>query len=137
MNCKTIARPLKGRVVRTGSPLPQSMEEIARRGGPTLGKRQHIGVRCFRCQATTRRGTPCMRKALKNGRCPNHGGLSTGPKTEAGRKRISKAQRRRWAAWRHQRDKTEVKAVSASQFAGGGSSRMKNGRKGNHSRALS
>ena len=30
-----------------------------------------------RCLARTRRGTPCQRKALHNGRCPNHGGLST------------------------------------------------------------
>ena len=30
-----------------------------------------------RCLARTRRGTPCQRKALQNGRCPNHGGLST------------------------------------------------------------
>lgn len=65
-----------------------------------------------RCGALTRRGTPCQRKALANGRCPNHGGLSTGPKTEAGRKRIaaavSAAQRRRWAAWRRQRAGAEA-----------------------------
>lgn len=35
------------------------------------------------CGAMTRRGTPCRRKPLKNGRCPNHGGLSTGAKSEA------------------------------------------------------
>ena len=52
------------------------------------------------CAARTRRGTACQRKALPNGRCPNHGGLSTGPRTEAGRQRISEAQQRRWAAWR-------------------------------------
>ena len=40
-----------------------------------------------RCGAKTRRGTPCQRKALRNGRCPNHGGLSTGPKTLEGRLR--------------------------------------------------
>jgi hypothetical protein len=49
------------------------------------------------CGAKTRRGTACARKALANGRCPNHGGLSTGPKTAEGRRRISEAQRRRWA----------------------------------------
>ncbi|MES0404071.1 MAG: HGGxSTG domain-containing protein, partial [Hyphomicrobium sp.] len=31
------------------------------------------------CNARTRAGHPCKRKALANGRCPNHGGLSTGP----------------------------------------------------------
>ena len=33
-------------------------------------------------------------------RCRFHGGLSTGPKTEAGRARIAEAQRRRWQAYR-------------------------------------
>jgi hypothetical protein len=56
-----------------------------------------------RCGANTRLGRPCIRKPLANGRCANHGGLSTGPKTEAGRQRISQAQKRRWADWRHAR----------------------------------
>ncbi len=33
-------------------------------------------------------------------RCRFHGGLSTGPKTDAGRARIAEAQRRRWQAYR-------------------------------------
>jgi hypothetical protein len=38
------------------------------------------------CGAKTRAGTPCKSRALHmNGRCKFHGGLSTGPKTEAGR----------------------------------------------------
>src|SRR5690606_30822573 len=45
-----------------------------------------------RCGAKTRRGTACIRKAMKNGRCPNHGGCSTGPKTDEGRQRIAEAQ---------------------------------------------
>jgi hypothetical protein len=52
------------------------------------------------CGARSRRGTECQRRALDNGRCRNHGGLSTGPKTAAGRQRISEGQRRRWADWR-------------------------------------
>ena len=32
-------------------------------------------------------GKPCQAKALANGRCKLHGGLSTGPKTEEGRKK--------------------------------------------------
>lgn len=56
-----------------------------------------------RCGATTRLGRSCVRKALTNGRCANHGGLSTGPKTEAGRQQISQAQKRRWADWRRAR----------------------------------
>jgi hypothetical protein len=50
-----------------------------------------------KCGARTRRGTACIRKALANGRCPNHGGLSTGPKTKAGKRRIAAAQKKRWA----------------------------------------
>jgi hypothetical protein len=61
------------------------------------------GIPVKRCGARTRLGRPCIRKALSNGRCPNHGGLSTGPKTEAGRRRIAQAQKRRWTDWRRAR----------------------------------
>ena len=38
------------------------------------------------CGAKTRKGTPCARRAVEGkARCPNHGGLSTGPKTPEGR----------------------------------------------------
>jgi hypothetical protein len=36
-----------------------------------------------RCRAKTRKGRPCVAKALPNGRCRHHSGLSTGPRTEA------------------------------------------------------
>ena len=39
-----------------------------------------------KCEARTRRGTPCQCKAKANGRCKLHGGLSTGPKTIQGKK---------------------------------------------------
>lgn len=40
------------------------------------------------CGAKTRQGTPCRNTRLyKNGRCKNHGGLSTGPRTEEGKAR--------------------------------------------------
>ena len=55
------------------------------------------------CGAQTRRKVPCHRKALANGRCPNHGGLSSGPKTAEGRERIAEAQRARWTRWRSKR----------------------------------
>jgi len=42
----------------------------------------------MRCGAKTRKGTPCMRRELfASGRCRNHGGLCTGPKTEEGKRR--------------------------------------------------
>lgn len=53
------------------------------------------------CGARTRRGEPCRAKVLPGKRrCKFHGGLSTGPKTEAGKQTIREAQRNRWAAYR-------------------------------------
>jgi hypothetical protein len=47
--------------------------------------------RALRCGARTRRGTPCKRHDLYgSGRCPLHGGLSTGPRTEAGKARSAR-----------------------------------------------
>ena len=42
-------------------------------------------------------GESCRAKALTNGRCKNHGGMSTGPKTPEGRKAIAEASRQRMA----------------------------------------
>lgn len=56
------------------------------------------------CGARTRTGAPCRRTGLGNGRCANHGGLSSGPKTAEGRRRISEVQYKRWAEWRAQRE---------------------------------
>ena len=42
------------------------------------------------CGAKTRRGLPCKRRDLYgNFKCPQHGGLSTGPKTAEGKKKSS------------------------------------------------
>ena len=44
--------------------------------------------RAAKCGAFARStGKPCQRKPLANGRCRNHGGLSTGPKTLEGKAR--------------------------------------------------
>ena len=40
-------------------------------------------------------GKPCQSSALKNGRCRNHGGLSTGPTTDKGRRAVAEATRQR------------------------------------------
>ena len=42
-------------------------------------------MRGEKCEAKTRKGTPCQCKALVNGRCKFHGGKSTGPKTAEGK----------------------------------------------------
>lgn len=53
------------------------------------------------CGAKTRSGIPCRAKSEPGRkRCRFHGGLSTGPKTIAGRSRIAEAQRKRWRARR-------------------------------------
>jgi GAF domain len=48
-------------------------------------------------------GTCMVRVEFGKARCRFHGGLSTGPKTEAGRGRIAEAQRRRWRLYREMR----------------------------------
>lgn len=49
------------------------------------------------CGAKTRTGQACQMKVVPGKkRCRLHGGLSTGPKTKAGRARIAEAQRLRW-----------------------------------------
>ncbi len=61
-----------------------------------------------RCGARCRDGHPCQARVVwdtdndrpRNGRCRMHGGLSTGPKTQKGRARIAKANRRRAKARR-------------------------------------
>lgn len=51
----------------------------------------------MRCQAHARStGKPCRAKAMRNGRCRNHGGLSSGPKTPEGKAAVSKASKTRY-----------------------------------------
>ena len=53
----------------------------------------------IKCGAYARStGNPCQAKALPNGRCKNHGGMSTGPKTTGGRQAIAQATRQRMAS---------------------------------------
>lgn len=70
-------------------------------GGPIRGRVKVIKRTIdedFPCGARTRAGTPCRLNAVYgNGRCKLHGGCSTGPKTEAGKDRIRKAQHLRRA----------------------------------------
>lgn len=45
-------------------------------------------LRNMTCGAKTRAGTPCKRRDIyNNGRCKLHGGLSSGPITEEGKRR--------------------------------------------------
>jgi hypothetical protein len=56
-----------------------------------------------RCGATARKGRPCIAKAMKNGRCRNHGGMATGARTKAGKRRLSVNAAAAWARWRAER----------------------------------
>jgi hypothetical protein len=54
-----------------------------------------------RCCADTRQGKPCGNRVVPGKRkCRMHGGLSTGPKTAEGKKRIAEAQRAKWERFR-------------------------------------
>jgi hypothetical protein len=58
-------------------------------------------VKCGAYARTT--GNPCQAKALANGRCKNHGGCSSGAKTEEGRQAIAEATRQRMASGQRMR----------------------------------
>ena len=75
------------RPARTLRSLENRLAQIA---DPKVLRVELERFRDSRCGAKTRAGHPCRRKALRNGRCRNHGGLSTGPKTPDGRLRALK-----------------------------------------------
>jgi hypothetical protein len=57
-----------------------------------------------RCGAHARStGQPCQAKALANGRCKNHGGMSTGPQTQEGKLAIAEATAKRMACGQKER----------------------------------
>ena len=55
-----------------------------------------LKIKCGAYARTT--GNPCQAKALVNGRCKNHGGMSTGPRTAEGKKAIAEATAKRMAS---------------------------------------
>ena len=62
-----------------------------RRGWLKNGNPSGDFTKAPRCRAKTRRGSECQCPAMINGRCRLHEGLSTGPKTESGLRRIQQA----------------------------------------------
>jgi hypothetical protein len=59
--------------------------------GNTIGSATRFGPdwQGKRCGARAKGGDPCQRPAVaRTGRCPNHGGKSTGPRTKDGIARI-------------------------------------------------
>ena len=64
-----------------------------------------------KCEAHARStGKPCQAKALANGRCKNHGGMSTGPRTADGKKAIGEATAKRMASGQKERAKEGFQA---------------------------
>jgi len=55
-------------------------------------------------------GQSCQAKALSNGRCRNHGGLSTGPRTVEGKKAIAEATAKRMASGQQEKALKGLKA---------------------------
>ena len=57
------------------------VQRVRRRQSPPKSRKQKV-----QCGARTiSTGNPCRAKALANGRCKNHGGMSTGPRTPEGK----------------------------------------------------
>ena len=77
---------------RSFPPLPSTASlPPDRRGRLRNGARPGDFLAAPRCGARTRTGCACRQPAMKNGRCRMHGGLSTGPRTAAGRERCRRA----------------------------------------------
>ena len=86
------------------------------------------------CGANARStGHPCKAQALNNGRCRNHGGLSTGPRTEAGRRTIGEASRKRMASGQRER----VLVGFYRWLEGGGRNKLSKAAKGRFGRRAS
>jgi hypothetical protein len=79
--------------------------------------RKLLGSRNSSCSAHARStGKPCRAKALRNGRCRNHGGLSSGPNTPEGKAAVSKASKKRY----HQGGKEALKTGYKRWLEAGG-----------------
>ena len=64
-----------------------------------------------RCEAKTKKDTPCQRPAkLPVGRCWLHGGASTGPRTEDGLKRLADSKTKRGRFTKSERAKAKARA---------------------------
>jgi hypothetical protein len=58
----------------------------------------------IKCEAHARStGQSCQAKALANGRCKNHGGMSTGPRTAEGKLAVAQATAKRMACGQKER----------------------------------
>lgn len=115
----TIERRPEAKIDFRTKGLLESLAMTSTSGSAALGNRQSRRSDRRLCGAKTRAGGACQVRAEPGrARCRFHGGKSTGPKTEAGRNRISEAQRRRWQAFR-ERHQTNAAADRTVQGANG------------------
>ena len=99
-------RAREDRVLRFRTAWQQALDREADRRFAHLREKQTPQRQL--CGAKTRKGRPCRLKSEPGKRrCKFHGGMSTGPKTAAGKARISEAQKRRWAAYRARGELTQ------------------------------
>ena len=69
-----------------------------------------------RCEARTRRGTPCRRPGNKiNGRCKLHGGRSAGPRSAEGIARLAASKTTHGRTTKAERAKVKRRAVVGRQ----------------------
>ena len=72
-----------------------------------------------RCGARTKGGDPCQRPAVaRTGRCPNHGGKSTGPRTKEGIARIVAALTKHGHLTKEKRLEAKARAKVGRQIRG-------------------
>lgn len=70
-----------------------------------------------RCEAKTRKGTPCQGPAkLPVGRCRLHGGASTGPRTKEGLKRLADSKTKHGRFIKIEREKVRAKVERGRTF---------------------
>jgi len=70
-----------------------------------------------RCGARTKGGDPCQRPAVaRTGRCPNHGGKSTGPRTKEGIARIVAAKTKHGRLTKEKRLEAKARAKVGRQI---------------------
>jgi hypothetical protein len=105
---KRVAPPTKAALERTLAKIHPDRDtalDLLRLRIYRVTKHGRMRGKCGAYAHTT--GNPCRAPAMENGRCKLHGGLSTGPKTPEGRRRISvavtKSNRERWKRWRAER----------------------------------
>jgi hypothetical protein len=86
-----IARRLRRPTVEAPRKPARSLSHLRKRIAasetPEAALAEIVAFAGTRCGARTRLGRACLRRAFPNGRCRNHGGLSTGPRTLEGRLR--------------------------------------------------